>query len=119
MPIQLKDLREKQRTIEIEFFDEKGELTYTLGMLDDSLLTRVQKAQQEGNDNQLNQMLRDALLSWDVIGENGQPLGFSDEELSLLPIPFKAAVLTQVWRDWGNLMASGGTSDAGSRSKGK
>ncbi len=130
MPISVARLREMTATAPIEYFGEKGEVTYRLGAISEQMFDDIEAlsiAAEEDDEeaiNQLNMMLAEIVESWDVVDDNGEPLPIVNEDgspasaLRMLPIPFKTAVLMQIMEhSQGKGMRNGRRSWRGSRRK--
>ncbi len=121
MAIRLTSLVNQVAETEIVYFDEKGVVTYRPGAISDDMFETVQAAADDDNENMLNRLLIEVMVSWDVVDdEKGEMVPFTDAALRGLPIPFKAAVLEQVIEAArGNSKPSSVSSRAGSRRRGR
>jgi len=104
MGFSLKNLKSGRRTIEVAYFDEVGMVTYNPGQITDDMLRTADEGE-NADENQLNKMLLQLIVAWELT-DDGEDVPVSDDVVSSLPIPFKAAILTQVMEDAGNPKAS-------------
>lgn len=120
MTIKIQSLLKQEAETEIVFFDERGTVTYRPGAITDDMFERVQAAVDDANENVLNRMMAEICVSWDVVDDAGEMVPFTPEALSMVPIPFKAAVLEQIVEAArGNSRASNAPSRVGSRRRGR
>lgn len=120
MAIQLSSLMKQVAETEIVYFEEKGIAKFRPGAISDNMFETVQAAADEDDENMLNRLLTEVMVEWDVVGEKGEMVPFTDAALKTLPIPFKAAVLEQVIEAArGNSKTSSVSSRAGSRRRGR
>lgn len=130
MSIKVSALLRQEAETEIKFFDEKGIVKFRPGAITDDMFERVQAAAEADDENVLNKLIAEVLISWDVVDEKGEMVPFTQEVkgekgeklvvasdgIKGIPIPFKAAVLEQVIEAArGNSRPSSETSRAGSR----
>lgn len=136
MPIKLSDLRRQRRrlVLDVHLADDTAEdgivtvpviVVYNPGLITEQMFDDVSEAAEAEDETQLNHFLATLCVSWDVTDEDGKPIPFRDvkgkhpaPELSLVPIPFKGAILGAIMRDVqeGNLLTAG-TSNGGSQPK--
>lgn len=120
MSIKVSALLRQEAETEIKFFDEKGVVKFRPGAITDDMFERVQAAAEADDENVLNKLIAEVLISWDVVDEKGEMVPFTDAGLKGIPIPFKSAVLEQVIEAArGNSKPSSETSRAGSRRRGR
>lgn len=116
MSIKVSALLRQEAETEIKFFDETGVVKFRPGAITDDMFETVQAAAEADDENVLNKLLAEVLISWDVVDEKGEMVPFTGAALKGLPIPFKSAVLEQVIEAArGNSRPSSETSRAGSR----
>lgn len=93
MPITLSDLVSKTRQIVVKYDGEDVAITYAPGKL-----TPASVNAQEGRQN-LEIVLAETLLAWDVLDEKGKPLPVTQETLSAMPTRFLWALIDGVNED--------------------
>ena len=109
MPVKLVDLKRDQRTIEIQIYlgdEEEETLTVTYRPSEYS-----SKAEAELNESLAGDLksrmgtefVRRLVLSWDLIGEDGEPYPITDEGLAELPSTFIGDVVGGVAKDMGKV----------------
>ena len=132
MPVRLADLQHQRRMIDIPVTLAEGEnlveetvkLIYNPGAITEQMFGEFRTAQAEQDENSLNKLLSRIAVEWDVIGLDEQPIPFLNgkgphPDLSLVPIPFKSAVLSAIMEDVVPNRGSASSSGAGLSRKGK
>lgn len=115
MPIRLSDLKKDQRTCTVEFGEESAEVVYRPSAYTAELETGIQEATERNMPGKLLATILEAMIShWAVIGEDGQELAPTAENLSKLPIEFLAEVVRVITEDIGAGLETRKNSAAGS-----
>lgn len=120
MPITLADIAVDRRELSIPIGDGVLNIVYNLAGLTPQVEAQFRRAAQEQqNGEALVAFLTPLLLSWDLLGEDGQPLPVTAEILQTLPLAFLARLVEAIGADIAPNPTSVAASAGGSRRKGR
>ncbi len=81
MPIQIAELLNDERTITLTIGGQEGKVTYRPGAMTPELEMRVS----QDTEMAVLEIVSEAVATWDVIGEDGQPIETDVDTLMTLP----------------------------------
>lgn len=118
MPITLAEIAVDRRELSIPIGNGVLNIAYNLAGLTPQVEAQFRRAAREDrNGEALVTFLQPLLLSWDLLGEDGQPLPITEETLQTLPLAFLAQLVEAIGADTAPNPTSVATSAGGSRRK--
>lgn len=90
MAIKLSDLQKKTRKIDIKFQDGDLEIEYRLNVITPTFLR---------SKMELSEQLNQALVRWDLLDDNGEPIPVSAEVLDNLPTQLQFELIRAITED--------------------
>lgn len=123
MPLNLANLAAARATTTVSWLAETVKVVYNPNLLTDQRLTSFQERVASGDESQadeINKLICDLVTDWDVYTsaedeEAKRPAPVTQDVATLLPLPLKSKIISQVLAAAGeDPEASGGASAAGS-----
>lgn len=100
MGIKVSNIKGESRKVTVEWEGETAEVSYRPSAVTVKALDAVQEhAEGDRGDRALVSMLEAVLVAWDVLGDDGEPIGTDADTLNGLPIAFLTTVLQAVQED--------------------
>lgn len=95
MPIKLANLASKTDTATFNFQGDECTIVYRPNWITPERQAALSAAQAEGKaDEQFRALVIGLIESWDVLGDDGQPVPVTDEWIGALPYSFLTACIT-------------------------
>ncbi len=113
MPIRLSDLKTKSTTFTFDFLGEAVTITYRNGVITPEWESRRELTDPSRQAQATVLALSEIVASWDVLGDDGQPVPVTVETLTPMPLQFLNRVLEEVMADMRPKARSGGSFGAG------
>ena len=110
MPLTLAHLKRNTRTLVLEYAGEQVNVTYKPGAMSPALSLEMADP---ATNLPVVTVLEQTLVSWDVIGDDAQPLAVDHDTLLTLPSDFLGTVFSALMDDVSVGKPSGATSGAG------
>ncbi len=118
MGIRISHLSKDRRSIVIPVGDEALNIVYRPGGLTPETEDRLHELTEEQRGGAaLVAFLRDLIVSWDLLDDQGKPLPVDETTLRLLPTGFLSMMVQTIVDDMRPNLMSAGTSGAGSLQK--
>lgn len=100
MPIRIYQINEETRTCQVIYGDEVGHIEYKLAAYTPELEDRVQTDIESNRPSgAMAEALAGLLVSWDVLGDDGDPLPIDRPTLRSLPARFLTAIFEAIKAD--------------------
>lgn len=111
MPVRLSELRANVRTVAIPVDGDVLNVTYRPSGITPEVEDRLDEATSKQRIGEsLMTLLAAALVSWDLLGDDGKPLPVTVETMRVLPLSFLAKLVQAVTADMRPNAPSGGSS---------
>lgn len=113
MPVRMNHLRDDRKTFQMPVGDETLTITYRPNAITTALEDAIHDlAKDQRGGAGLAKMLSEAVVSWDLLGDDDQPVPLTEAGLRPLPIAFLSQVATAIGMDLRPNAAKDGTSAA-------
>ena len=100
MGVKLSQIGKKQREALVEYDDEIIAIVYRPGKFTPRVEAKLNEAQEQGKVSQrVAQVLSEALISWDVLDDDGKPLTPNVDLMMDLPLSFLTAITSAIGED--------------------
>lgn len=100
MPIRLADLENDERTCEVEYEGETGNITYRPSLYTPALEDEYQTSMETNRPTgAMCKMLAKILVAWEVLDEEGEPIAIEFEVLRQLPGRFITVMMNAITSD--------------------
>lgn len=120
MPVRIANLNADTATATLQVGDETLNIVYRPGGLTPEVEDQIHAlAQEQRGSASLVVLLRDILISWDLLGNDGQPLPTDEATLRTLPSLFLGQVAQAISESMSPNRRSAGPSGAGWQLKGE
>lgn len=114
MPVRLHHLQQDQRTFTMPVGDDALTITYRPGAITPAAeAAMMEAAADRGSGAALGGMLRAALVAWDLLDDDDQPIPLTEEGMSAIPTAFLAEVVRALMEDLRPNARRGATSAGG------
>jgi hypothetical protein len=93
MPISMNHIKNDKRHLTLEYAGESFGVVYLPSQITPNIMAEMREANEDGNEQYNVDALCRLLISWEVEGDDGQPVPIEHEVLSNMASPFLSHVL--------------------------
>lgn len=98
MPVTLAGLNARRAVVKIKVDGETLTVTYNRSVITPNLQSRLRESRDEEGGS-LVRFTRDAVVEWDLLGEDGKPLPLDENTLGSVPSDILLLIETAIYED--------------------